>query len=174
MLKEFKVYLTVALLSFCGGYLAKTIQEPAKVDNSVELDLKNQVTELSQKLLEAESIIAKTKSEQKSKKKVLVQNVDGSSTLTETEDSSIIENELIMAKSKTVQYSQKIEFLEYQLKEEQSVRNNLLRLDARFVYDSDRGTEYEGSAGYKFLSGGAGINPEKKAWRVSGGIGFNF
>lgn len=173
-LKALKFYLILAAVCFGAGYFVKANSGPAKVDTNIVSNYENQIAELKQKLTETESTLEKAKSEQKNKTKVLVKNADGSSTLTESESSTTLENEFLQAKSKTIEYQKMIQDLQSQITQEQKIKNNLLRVDGRIVYDSERGMEYEASGGYQFFSGGAGVNPDKKAWRVSGGLGFNF
>ena len=174
MFKEVKVYFILSLMCFGAGYLAKTIQEPARVDEKLISEYQSEIKSLGQKLTDSESNIEKMKSEQKNKKKVLVTQADGSSTLTEEESSSSLESEFFSLKSKNIEYQNMIATLSESVTKEKETRNNLLRFDGRIVFDSERGQEYEVSAGYKFYSGGAGVNPEKHAWRASAGLGWSF
>jgi len=172
--KEMKMYFILAILSFGAGYLAKTIQEPASVDRKEVHDLEAQITSLTQKLTESESNFEKMKSEQKNKKKVVIVNADGSSSTTEEESSSELVGEFYSLKSRSIEFQNEILNLKQKIEFQEEIKNNLMRADARVVFDSDRGMEYEASIGYQIFSGSGGVNPDKGSWRAGIGLGFNF
>lgn len=161
-------------LVFLLGYQKGKASFPAKVDNHVVEELNQQVIDLTVKLGESETMLQKLKSEKTNKSKRLITNVDGSSVLIENESSESTESELAESRSKTAEYQQMVLSLQTKVETEQKIRDDLLRVNANIVYDSERGVEYDGNAGYKFFSATAGANPEKKAWRVGGGVGFSF
>ncbi len=173
-IKDNKNWLMALILCAVVFFIVGKNTKPAKVESKVEETLRQELKEVSGKLVEAEINISKMKSEKTNKSKKLVTNADGSSVLTENESSELLENELVQAKSKVFEYEIALATLQRQVKIEETVRNNLARVNALYVYDSERNGEYEVNGNYSMFAGTFGANPERKAWRIGGGVGFNF
>ncbi len=123
MLNNLKLVFLAGIIGFVGGYFVKAQGAPTEIDSSVKSTYDSQISELKSQLAESETNLEKSKSEQKNKTKVLVKNADGSSTLTESESSTILENEFLQAKSKLTEQDQLIEHLKSQISSQQSVKN---------------------------------------------------
>lgn len=111
-------------LVFLLGYQVGKNKLPTKVDTKIEDQLRAEIKELNQKLTESQLDFTRLKSEQKNKTKILVKNVDGSSTLKEISSSVTNEQEIMSLQSKVTEQQNIITALERKLSVHQVAENN--------------------------------------------------
>lgn len=111
-------------LVFLLGYQVGKNKLPAKVDTKIEEQLRAEIKELNEKLTESQLNYTRLKSEQKNKTKILVKNVDGSSTLKEVSSSVTNEQEVMSLQSKVTEQQNIITGLEREIKVHQVAENN--------------------------------------------------
>lgn len=173
-LKSLKYYLIVAVVAAGASWIICTNQKPTKIEYKRDESVVEELEQLRTKYSESIAQIQKMKSMQEKKSKVLITNVDGSSVLKEFSDTSSLETETQSLLQKNAEQETTIRSLQSKLAESYVEKNKKANVSPKYVYDSERGSEYEVSASYSFIGAGAGINPEKKAWRISIGPNFPF
>lgn len=153
-------------------------KQPAKVERNTEIETKQkqEIAQLKAQIVELENY--KKKSEESKKLISKEKHYYPSGVLKSEKDinderNKQFEEDVRKSMQVSIEYQKVISELQEQLKFQEKIKNSQVRLDARIVYDSERGLEYEGSAAQSFYSVGAGVNPERKAWRVSTGLGYN-
>lgn len=172
-LKSISQYIIVGVICFAVGYLVKANSGPAKVETKIDMTATNELKALSLKYAELTEQNNKLKSSQKSKSKILITNKDGSSVLKEFTDSKSMESEVQVLTSKTAEYQDMVQKLQQQLTQEQTIRDNLARVNALATYGSDNKAAVEVNGSYSML----GVKHEQffdGNWRSGVGLGFNF
>lgn len=176
--QESKYWLLAILVAIIVTFFITRSMEPAKVERSSvdESILKSENESLKAQVLDLQAITKKLEESNKysSKEKEYYENGTLKSERELTDESTRKLDESFQKVMQAMSdYSKSNTEAYLRVETHETIRNGLLRLDLRTVYDSERGLEYEGSVGYSIYSLSAGINYDSKIWRVGAGLGLN-
>lgn len=173
-----KHWLLAILSAVIVTFIVTKSLEPAKVERSSvsESALKTENDSLKAQVLDLQATTKKLEESNKysSKEKQYYENGTLKSERELTDESTRKLDESFRKVMQAMSDYSKSNAEAYQRVEtHETIRNGLLRVDGRGVYDSERGLEYEASVGYSIYSFSAGINYDSKIWRVGAGLGLN-